>query len=58
MKLVQLKDQENHELFERSKLDDEDALLTVKGIIENVKENGDLALKQYTEKFDKAQVEI
>ena len=58
MKLVQLKDQENHELFQRSKLDDEDALLTVKSIIDDVKDNGDLALKQYTERFDRAQIEI
>jgi histidinol dehydrogenase len=58
MKLVQLKDHKNQELFERSKLDDEDALLTVKSILDNVKENGDQALKKYTYKFDKAEIEI
>ena len=58
MKLVQLKDHKNQELFERSKLDDENALLTVKSILDNVKENGDQALKEYTQKFDKAEIEI
>ena len=58
MKIIKLEDQENHEVFQRSKLDAEDAMDTVKKILADVKKNGDLALKKYTEKFDKAEIDI
>lgn len=58
MKIVQLKDQENQELFERSKLDDDTAINIVQPIIADVKETGDQALKSYTEKFDGAQIDM
>ena len=38
MKIIKLEDQENHEVFQRSKLDAEDAMDTVKNILADVKE--------------------
>lgn len=58
MKLVQLKDQKIQELIERSKLDDDGAIDIVKDIIFNVKEMGDDSIKEYTQKFDGARVDI
>jgi histidinol dehydrogenase len=58
MKIIQLNEQETLELLHRSKLDDEVALDTVKSIISAVKENGDIAVKQYTSKFDSAEIDV
>lgn len=58
MKIIKLEDQENKELIQRSKLDAEGAMDTVRNILAAVKENGDLALKKYTEKFDRADVDV
>ncbi len=58
MKIIKLEDQENTEVFQRSKLDAEGAMDTVKNILAAVKENGDIALKKYTEKFDRAQIDV
>ncbi len=58
MKIVQLKDHENHELIERSKLDDDSAIDTVKPIITDVRNRGDEALKDYTKQFDGASLDI
>jgi len=57
MKIIKLEDQENNQLFMRSKLDPEGAIDTVRSILASVKENGNIALKQYTEKFDRAQID-
>ncbi|HEX7467609.1 MAG TPA: histidinol dehydrogenase [Methanobacterium sp.] len=54
MKIIKLEDHESQEVFLRSKLDAESVMDTVKDILTTVKENGDTALRQYTEKFDKA----
>jgi histidinol dehydrogenase len=53
MKIIKLEDHESQEVFLRSKLDAESVMDTVKDILTAVKENGDTALRQYTEKFDK-----
>jgi histidinol dehydrogenase len=58
MKIIKLTDQENLEAFQRTLLDAEDAMDTVKDIITEVRKNGDLALKQLTEKFDKTMVDV
>ena len=58
MKIIKLEDHKNQELFERSKLDAEGAMDTVKSILAAVKKNGDIALKQYTEKFDMALLDV
>lgn len=58
MKIIKLEDQENKELIQRSKFDAEGAMDTVRNILAAVKENGDLALKKYTEKFDRADVDV
>ena len=58
MKIIKLEDQENKKLIQRSKLDAEGAMDTVRNILGAVKENGDLALKKYTEKFDRADVDV
>jgi histidinol dehydrogenase len=58
MKIIKLEDQENSEVFQRSKLDAEGAMDTVKNILAAVKENGDIALKQYTKKFDRAEIDV
>ena len=52
MKIIKFKDQKNPEVLERSKLDAEGAMDAVRIIIEAVKEKGDIALKEFTEKFD------
>ena len=52
MKIIKLEYQENTELFNRSKLDAEGVMDIVKGILSAVKEDGDIALRQYTKKFD------
>lgn len=57
MKIIKLEDQEYKELLERSKLDAESAVDTVIPIISAVRKNGDTALRRYTEKFDKAELE-
>jgi histidinol dehydrogenase len=58
MKIIKLEDHENQELIQRSKLDAEGAMDTVRNILTAVKENGDFAIKQYTEKFDRADVDV
>lgn len=57
MKIIKLEDQEYKELLQRSKLDAESAVDTVIPIISAVRKNGDAALRRYTEKFDKAELE-
>jgi len=54
MKIIKIEENTNKELFERSKLDAEEVMDTVKTIVAAVKKDGDIALKQYTEKFDMA----
>ena len=58
MKIIKLEDQENLEVFQRSKLDAESVMGTVENILTAVKENGDIAIRQYTEKFDKADLKV
>jgi histidinol dehydrogenase len=58
MKIIKFKDQKNPEVLERSKLDAEGAMDAVRIIIEAVKEKGDVALKEFTEKFDTAMVDV
>jgi histidinol dehydrogenase len=58
MKIIKLEDHKNQELFKRSKLDAEGAMDIVKRILDAVKKNGDIALKQYTEKFDMALLDV
>ncbi len=57
MKIIKLEDHESQEVFLRSKLDAESVMDTVKDILTAVKENGDTALRQYTEKFDNADLD-
>ena len=58
MKIIKLEDQENLEVFQRSKLDAESVMGTVENILSAVKENGDIAIRQYTEKFDKVNLKV
>ena len=58
MKIIKLENHKNQELFKRSKLDAEGAMDTVKNILAAVKKDGDIALKQYTEKFDMALLDV
>ena len=58
MKIIKLEDQENLEVFQRSKLDAENVMGTVENILTAVKENGDIAIRQYTEKFDKVNLKV
>jgi len=58
MKIIKLEDQENLEVFQRSKLDAESVMGTVENILTAVKENGDIAIRQYTEKFDKVNLKV
>ena len=56
MKIIKLEDHESEEVFLRSKFDAESVMGTVRNILTTVKENGDTALRQYTEKFDKVEL--
>jgi histidinol dehydrogenase len=58
MKIIKLEDQENQEVFQRSIIDSEGIMNTVKDIISAVKEKGDIALREYTQKFDKVDQEV
>jgi histidinol dehydrogenase len=58
MKIIKLEYQENTEVFNRSKLDAEGVMDTVKDIISTVKKDGDTALRQYTKKFDGADLSL
>ncbi|MCK9152388.1 histidinol dehydrogenase [Methanobacterium alcaliphilum] len=57
MEIVEYKDQEIVELIKRSQTDVDDVLITVQSIINDVKLNGDNALKEYTAKFDGVNLE-
>jgi histidinol dehydrogenase len=48
---------EKNIIFERNKTNIEEVYPIVKEILDNVKNNGDSALKYYTEKFDKANID-
>lgn len=58
MKIIKLEDNKNTELFKRSNLDSESVMDTVKKILTDVKENGDSSLRDYTERFDKVDLDI
>ena len=58
MKIIKLEDQEDQKVFQRSKLDAESVMGTVENILSAVKENGDIAIRQYTEKFDMADLKV
>jgi len=58
MKLVQLNDHKTQELIERSMLDENTAIDTVTAIINEVKNRGDEALRDYTKKFDGADLDM
>lgn len=58
MKLVQLNDHKTQELIERSMLDENTAIDTVTAIINEVKNRGDEALRDYTKKFDGTDLDI
>ena len=58
MKIIKLEDHKDQEVFQRSKLDAESVMDTVKNILAAVKENGDIAIRQYTEKFDRADLKV
>lgn len=57
MEIVELGSIERNKLLERSKIDAESVINVVSDIINNVKQNGDNALKVYTEKFDNVKLE-
>ncbi len=57
MKIIKLEDQENQAVIHRSKLDADGVMDTVKDIVAGTRKNGDLALRQYTEKFDKVKID-
>ncbi len=52
MKIVELNSRNWRKLLQRSQIDAETVLDTVKEIVSDVKNNKNLALRQYTEKFD------
>jgi histidinol dehydrogenase len=52
MKIVELNDRNKTKLLQRSLIDAESVLETVKDIVSNVKINKNEALRQYTKKFD------
>ena len=58
MKIIKLEYQENIEVFNRSQLDAEGVMDTVKDIISTVKKDGDTALRQYTKRFDGADLSL
>ena len=58
MKIIKLEYQENTEVFNRSKLDAEGVMDTVKSILLAVKKDGDTALRQYTKKFDHVDLNV
>jgi histidinol dehydrogenase len=58
MKIIKLEYQENTEVFNRSKLDAEGVMDTVKTILSTVKKDGDTALRQYTKKFDNVELNL
>ena len=57
MEIVEYKKEEVKNLTQWSQTDVNQVIGTVTEIIENIKENKDLAVKNYTEKFDKAKIE-
>jgi len=52
MKTVKIEDGNIRELLGRSQIDSDSVMNIVNNIISDVKDNGDEALRQYTEKFD------
>jgi histidinol dehydrogenase len=58
MKIIKLEYQENTDVFNRSKLDAEGVMDTVRSILSTVKEDGDIALRQYTKKFDRVDLNL
>lgn len=57
MEIVKLGSIERNKLLERSKIDAEGVINVVSGVINDVKQNGDISLKIYTEKFDNVEIE-
>jgi len=58
MKIIKLEYQENTEVLNRSKLDAESVMDTVKSILTAVRKDGDAALRQYTKKFDHVELSL
>jgi histidinol dehydrogenase len=58
MKIIKLDETEDRTVIQRSKLDAEGVMATVKDIVEDIRINGDLALRNYTERFDKVKIDI
>lgn len=58
MKIIKLEYQENTDVFNRSKLDAEGVMDTVRSILSAVKEDGDIALRRYTKKFDRVDLNL
>jgi histidinol dehydrogenase len=58
MKIIKLEYQENTDVFNRSKLDAESVMDTVKNILSDVRKDGDTALRQYTKKFDRVDLNL
>jgi histidinol dehydrogenase len=58
MKIIKLEYQENTDVFNRSQLDAEGVMDTVRSILSAVKEDGDIALRRYTKKFDRVDLNL
>ncbi len=58
MKIIKLEYQENTDVFNRSNIDAESVMDTVKSILLAVKKDGDTALRQYTKKFDRVDLNL
>jgi histidinol dehydrogenase len=60
IRLIDIRDNKENSLFDklvgRSQLEQADVLKTVSGIINNVREKGDVAVAEYTRLFDKADI--
>jgi histidinol dehydrogenase len=56
-KITDLTDEEKNIIFNRNKMNLENIFPIVKEILDNVKNNGDNALREYTKKFDKVDID-
>ena len=56
-KITDLSDDEKDKILNRNKMNLETIFPTVKEILDNVKNNGDRALKEYTKKFDNVDID-
>ncbi len=57
MKIINLADKKNQDMLQRSKIDAESVMDTVRDIVVTVEKNGDTALKHYTKEFDGVEID-